>query len=98
MLKGYYQKTKEDFQKRLVKGVKIFLKEKKAKSLNMLVSDVEIFLKKKKKRSVNMVVNDIKTLLKDEKLIYNTKMVPFLIFIVCLRLLHKISFLKFFIL
>ena len=43
----------------------------------MLVSDVEIFLKKKKKRSVNMVVNDIKTLLKDEKLIYNTKMVPF---------------------
>ena len=60
-----------------MKGVKIFLKEKKAKSLNMLVSDVEIFLKKKKKRSVNMVVNDIKTLLKDEKLIYNTKMVPF---------------------
>ena len=43
----------------------------------MLVSDVEIFLKKKKKRSVNMVVNDIKILLKDEKLIYNTKMVPF---------------------
>ena len=39
MLTGYYQKkTKKSFQKRIVKGTKIFLKKKKAKSANMLVS------------------------------------------------------------
>ena len=63
MLAGYYykkkQQQKKSFQKRHVKGTKIFLK-KKTKSANMLVSDIEIFLKKKKKRSVNMVVNNIK--------------------------------------
>ena len=48
MLTGHYQnKTKKSFQKRLVKGTKIFLKKKKRKSTNMLVSDIEISLKKK---------------------------------------------------
>ena len=44
-----------------MKGPKILLKKKKAKSAAGLVSDnIEIFLKKKKKRSVNVVVNDIR--------------------------------------
>ena len=48
MLTGHYKKkTKKSFQKRLVKGTKIFLKKKKRKSTNMLVSDIEISLKKK---------------------------------------------------
>ena len=60
MLTGYYQKkTKKSFQKRIVKGTKIFLKKKKAKSANMLVSYIEIFLNKKKK-NVYIVVNDIR--------------------------------------
>ena len=50
MLAGYYKKTRNSFQKRLVKGTKIFLKKKKTKSTNMLVSDIEIFLKKEKKK------------------------------------------------
>ena len=50
----------KNFQKRIVKGTKIFPKKKRTKSANMLVSDIEIILKKKKKRSANMVVNDIK--------------------------------------
>ena len=60
MLTGHYLKTKKGFQKRLVKGTKIFLKKKKSKGANMLLSDIEIFLKKKKKRRANMMVNDIK--------------------------------------
>ena len=61
MLTGHYKKKiKKSFQKRLVKGTKIFLKKKKTNGTNMLVSNIEIFLKKKKKRSVNMVVNNIK--------------------------------------
>ena len=62
MLTGYYKKKKikKSFQKRLVKGTKIFLKKKKTNGTNMLVSNIEISLKKKKKRSVNMVVNNIK--------------------------------------
>ena len=49
MLTGYYKKTKKDFQKRLAKGTKIFLKIKKTKSANMLVTDIDVFLKKKNK-------------------------------------------------
>ena len=60
MLARYYQKTKKSFQKRLVKGTKIFLQEEIPKSVNMLVSDIEIFLKKKMKRSLNKVAKDIK--------------------------------------
>ena len=52
MLTGYYQK-------RLMKGTKIFLKKEKTKSAK-LVSNIEIFVNKKKKRSINMVVSDIK--------------------------------------
>ena len=50
MLTGYYQKNEERFQKRLVKGIKIVLKKKNTKSINMLVNNTEIFLKNKKKK------------------------------------------------
>ena len=59
MINNYYQKSKS-FEKKHMKGTKIFLKKNKTKSVNMLVCDIEIFLKKKKKRSINMVVNDTK--------------------------------------
>ena len=32
----YYQENKERLQKKLVKGIKIFLKKKKKKSVNMV--------------------------------------------------------------
>ena len=54
------KKPKKRFQKRLVKGTKIFLKKEKAKRTNMLLTYIEILLKKNKKRSVNMVMNNIK--------------------------------------
>ena len=56
ILIGFYKKkttTNKAFQKRFMKGTKIFLKKKKTKSTNVLMSNIE------KKRSVNMVVNDI---------------------------------------
>ena len=58
--KNIINKINESFQKKLVKGTKIFVKKKKTKGANMLVSNIEIFLKKEKKRSVNMVVKDMK--------------------------------------
>ena len=58
------KKTNKSFERKHVKGTKIFQREKKTKSDNMLVSDIEIFLKQKKERSVNMVVNDTKVFYK----------------------------------
>ena len=55
MLTAYYQKNKERLSKRLVKGIKIFLKKKNTKGANMVVSSIEIFLKKKTKRSMNNI-------------------------------------------
>ena len=60
----YYQKNKERFQKRHVRGIKIFLKKIKAKSVNALANDTEIFLKKKKIKSVSIAANDIDISLK----------------------------------
>ena len=51
MLTEYYQKSKEKFLRRLVKGTKIFQKTEKTKNAKMLVSDIEIFLKKKRKEA-----------------------------------------------
>ena len=50
-------KTKERPQKkkkkkRLVKGIKIFLKKKKTISINTLMNDIKFFMKKKKKMSI----------------------------------------------
>ena len=42
----YRKKTKKDFEKRQVKGIKIFLKKKKERNENMVVNDIRIFLKK----------------------------------------------------
>ena len=41
------------------KGIDIFLKKKKTKTINMLVNNIETFLKKKESKSISMVVNDI---------------------------------------
>ena len=52
MLTGHYQKkTKKSFQKRLVKGIKIFLKKKKKRSVNMVVNDIKFFSRMKNKVS-----------------------------------------------
>ena len=62
MKKKNKQKTKEGFQKRMMKDTKICLKKKRKKGTQMLLIDIEIFLKKKKKNvnNVNMIVNNIK--------------------------------------
>ena len=51
MLTGCYKKTKERLQKRVAKGIKIFLKNRKRKSMNTAKKDIKIFLKKKAKVS-----------------------------------------------
>ena len=60
MLAWYYEKNKEKLSKRLLKGSNIFLKKKKAKSVNMIGGNIDIFLKKKNKRSIKIAVDDIK--------------------------------------
>ena len=47
MSTGYYQKSKEGLKKRFVRGIKIFQKKQKAKSVNMLVNYMETVLKEK---------------------------------------------------
>ena len=39
----YYQENKERLQKKLVKDIKIFLKEKNKKSNNIVVSDTKMY-------------------------------------------------------
>ena len=43
-----------------MKGIKIFVKKRKKKNVNMFVNDIEIFLKKGKTKSVNMVAYGVK--------------------------------------
>ena len=38
----YYEENKKDYQRKLVKDIRIFLKKKKKKSNNMVVSVTEI--------------------------------------------------------
>ena len=45
----YYQKNKERLQKKLVKGIKIFLKKRKTKISKMAPNNIKIFLKMKNK-------------------------------------------------
>ena len=45
----YYQNNKERLQKKLVKDIKIFLKNQKKKSNNMVVNDIKISQKIKNK-------------------------------------------------
>ena len=42
MLRGYYQKLKESFQKRIAKGTKLS-EEKKKRSANMVLNDAKVF-------------------------------------------------------
>ena len=48
---GYYEKNKERVQKRLEKGIKIFQKKKKTKSISIAMNDIEIFQRIKNKKS-----------------------------------------------
>ena len=43
------KKNKERLQKKLVKGIKIFLKKRKTKSENMITNNITIFLRTKNK-------------------------------------------------
>ena len=43
----HYQKNKERLQKKLMKSIKIFLKEERTKSKNMVANDIKIFLNMK---------------------------------------------------
>ena len=45
----YYQNNKESLQKKLLKGIKIFLKKEKKKSNNIVVSNTKIYQKMKRK-------------------------------------------------
>ena len=56
----YYQKTKERFQKKLVKSIQIFLKKRKAKSKNMFVNNGKIFLRVKIKVWLSIEKNIMK--------------------------------------
>ena len=49
LAKYYPKKTKKGFNKKLVKCIKIFLKERKTKSKNMVVSDTRISQQMKRK-------------------------------------------------
>ena len=66
MVDEYYQKTKESFRKKHVKGTKIFLKKKKTKNTNMLEKDIKVLLKKKKKKGVSIITNLSKSYLSIE--------------------------------
>ena len=48
-MSGRHKKSKEWLEKRLVKGIKVFLNRRNIKSVNMLVNNKKIFLKKRKK-------------------------------------------------
>ena len=48
-LARYYQKSKKTFKKRLMKGIKIFLKKRKTESENMVANDIKISLNMKSK-------------------------------------------------
>ena len=42
-LAKYYQNNKERLQKKLVKGIKVFLKKKKKNSNNMFINNIKIY-------------------------------------------------------
>ena len=57
---GYYQKTKKTSKKRLLKGIKIFLKKIETKKVivSIVVNTIKIFLKMKNKswRSIEKII------------------------------------------
>ena len=52
MTYNYYQKHKEDSEKKPAKDINIFLKKKNIKGKKRLEEDIKILLKKKKKKGV----------------------------------------------
>ena len=56
----YYQEDKESLQKKLVKNIKIFLRNKKKKSDNIVVNVTKISQKMKNKSLLNIEKNIIK--------------------------------------
>ena len=65
MLTRYYQKN-------IVKNIKISLKKKKTKSVNMVVHAIKIFLKMKNKEllSIEKIVLEFKELMKTSSFFY----------------------------
>ena len=65
MLTRYYQKN-------IVKNIKISLKKKKTKSVNMVVNAIKIFLKMKNKEllSIEKIVLEFKELMKTSSFFY----------------------------
>ena len=63
MLAEHYQKTKKSFQKRLVKGTKIFQKKKKKRRVNMIVNNIKKFqrLKSKGWLSISIIISRSKS-------------------------------------
>ena len=55
----YYQENKERLQKKLMKGIKTFLKKKKSKSSNIVMNDRKIYQKMKKKSLLSLEKNII---------------------------------------
>ena len=53
----YYENNKERIQKKLVKGIKVFLRKIKKKSNNMVVNDTKIYLNMKKKSLLSITKN-----------------------------------------
>ena len=53
----YYENNKERIQKKLVKGIKVFLRKIKKKSNNMVVNGTKIYLNMKKKSLLSITKN-----------------------------------------
>ena len=56
----YYQSDKERLQKKFLKDVRVFLRNKKKKSDNMVVNDTKIYQKMKNKSLLSTEKNNIK--------------------------------------
>ena len=59
MSKNFTKKIKTDYKKKLLKDIKIFLKEEKKKSVNMVVNVTKVSHKMKKKLTLNIEKNII---------------------------------------
>ena len=68
----YYSKNKENYQKKFVKDIKIFLKKKKKKSNNIVVKNKKIYQKMKRKSLFSTEKN-----INSEKMTYNYKKLLF---------------------
>ena len=61
--------TKKDYEKKHVKDIKIFLKNKKIKDKKMPEKYIKILLKKKKKKGINIIRNVSRSYLSIEEII-----------------------------